>query len=127
MAAITLGAVINFDIIAIAGSLQAIAMFFLFTVFWAGVLWKPLKTLSKKSKDKKFVDLVGTEAIVDSTDGLDKDKTAYVKWSGVRMRAKIDPASSQNIINEGQAVWVHSQEDGVLLVDIIKPQINNGN
>jgi membrane protein implicated in regulation of membrane protease activity len=127
MAAVTLGAVISFDIIAVSSSLSAIALFFLFTVVWAIVLWKPLKKLSKQSKDKKFVDLVGTEAIVDSADGLMQNKTGYVKWSGVRMRARIAVESTESTVNSGQTVWVHGQEDGVLLVDVIKPQITNGN
>lgn len=125
VAAITLGAFIDFHFILVSSTLEAIAFFFLFTIIWAIILWYPIKQLSKNSKLKKFVDLVGTEAIIDTPEGLRKDKIGYVKWSGVRMRAKLDEISISDIVADTETVWVHGQDEGVLIVNTTKPQIKN--
>jgi hypothetical protein len=59
--------------------------------------------------------------------GLKAGRVGNVKWSGSILRAQIIPASSTTVIPAGETIWVHGQHDGVLLVDVLKPENNSDN
>jgi membrane protein implicated in regulation of membrane protease activity len=120
LGAITLGGLINFNIINDASNAALIAYFFLFTIIWAAILWKPLKNLLHKKHGEKYNDIVGTEATIDDETGLQAGKTGNVKWSGARMRAKIVEGSTTQIIDYKTPVYIHKKADGILYVDITK-------
>jgi membrane-bound ClpP family serine protease len=120
LAAITLGGLISFDVLNEVTTVAQLAYFFFFTSIWWAALWIPLRKFTKNKKGKTFENLVGTYGTVDDKNGLEAGKIGHIKWSGARMRAIIKKDSTTQKIEEGSTVWVHSQNDGVLEVDLEK-------
>ncbi len=125
LAAITLGGLLTYDVITAADILDQIVWFFAFTALWWVVLWKPLKKLIKKQPgEETYENLAGTYGTVDDERDLTEGKIGFVKWSGTRMRASLRKGASVQRVKNGETVYVHSQKDGVLMVDVVKPEIS---
>lgn len=122
LAAISLGGLITYGFVEAQTIVDQIAYLFALTIIWWVVLWTPIKKFTKNKKGDGFDNLVGTYGTVDEEGGLVAGKLGHVKWSGTRMRARICPGSSVEKIENGEAIWVHEQKDGILLVDITKPE-----
>jgi membrane protein implicated in regulation of membrane protease activity len=117
--ALTVSILIKFGILETDAILIQIAVFLVATALWAGLLWKPVKKLFKRGE--KLADTyAGSEAVVHDAP-LIKGEIGNVRWSGTIMRAAIRSESTQDSINSGHKVWVHSMNEGVLQVDITKP------
>ena len=115
MAAITIGGLLNFDIVETDEILKQFALFLGLTFGWAALLWVPLKKFRKKQMDNNFSNIIGEVAIVES-DLLNKKKDGKVKWSGTIMRAKLSQDSSTESINKGQEVVITAIDGNLLTV-----------
>lgn len=114
LGAITLGALLTFDLMFASGWTEHIAYFFFFTTVWAVILWVPLKNTLKNKNGEGYSNIVGTSAEV--TEDLISGKIGQVKWSGARMRARIIASSDEEKIPKGETVWVHENKGGILHV-----------
>ncbi|MEM7617665.1 MAG: NfeD family protein [Pseudomonadota bacterium] len=116
LAAITVGGLINFEIIAANNYYSQILTFFIAIVGWLMLLWRPMKNFYANRKVKKFHNIVGDEAIV--LQDLNKENSAgVVKWSGVKMSAQIDEKSAVDIIKTNEYVIVKDLQGITLIVD----------
>jgi len=115
LAAIALG-----GIIMVMGEVPSLYMqifyFFCLTIFWAILLWRPLKKWTM-SKGDAYEEYVGTTAIVNDKP-LVRGKFGTVKWSGAVMKARLSKNSLENEVKKGETVWVHEMKDGTLIVDV---------
>jgi membrane protein implicated in regulation of membrane protease activity len=123
LGAISLGGLVTFHFLEVTSLPEQIAYFFFFTIIWGVVLWKPLKKAIKHKKGG-YKNLSDASGVVDDERDLTPGKVGHVKWSGARMRARIRPNSSTERIKNGEVVYVHDQQDGVLLVDTDRPEQN---
>ena len=122
VAALTLGALLIFEVIHPETFVAQLAWFFGLTILWAAVLWKPLKRMMKPPGEA-YSDIIGTHAKVENR--LEKGKLGTVKWSGTTMRSRIVETSELDFIDEGQEVWVHDKDGTVLLVDVKQIESKN--
>jgi membrane protein implicated in regulation of membrane protease activity len=126
LGALTLGSLLAFEIFIVEGWTWQIAYFFFLTTVWWLVLWSPLQRALKSDKERNhYSDIIGNYAIIDEEGGLKVGKMGYVKWNGTRMRARINPKSNLEVIDNGQDVWVHDNRDGIFYVDVEKPDFNS--
>ncbi len=93
-------------------ALTQTSWFFLATVFWAIILWKPMQKFRTSSgASESFSNMVGDEAVVIS--GLQAAKAkGKVKWSGTTMNAQLAENSPLPLL--GSTVII-TQVDGTLL------------
>lgn len=86
--ALSVGLLVQWDIIGASWLAQTTAFFFL-TGLWTVLLWKPLQKLrpSKFAQDKHH-DIIGRKAIV-GPEGLVKGKRGHATWSGTLMSARL--------------------------------------
>ena len=115
VAALSLGTLLIFDIIAPETFIAQLAWFFGLTIFWAVVLWKPLKKMMKPSGEA-YSDIIGSPAKVVSR--MEKGKLGTVKWSGTTVRSRIIETSAVDSIDADQEVWIHDKDGTVLLIDV---------
>ncbi|MDX1950483.1 MAG: hypothetical protein SFT90_08345 [Rickettsiales bacterium] len=121
LGAITLGALLAFKFLDSTDILENIAYFLFFTIMWWVILWRPLiKSIKAKSTD--YNSFKGTNAIIDNENGLEIGKIGYVRWSGTRMRARINPNSTQSFIADKESVWVIENKNGILIIDTTEPK-----
>jgi membrane protein implicated in regulation of membrane protease activity len=64
------------------------AWFFGFTIVWAVLLWKTLKSFRLNPKAGQYDNIVGTDAVVHGTP-LVRGVTGQVQWSGTLMNAEL--------------------------------------
>lgn len=122
LGAITLAALIIFNLIDGSDFLANVACFFFFTIVWWVIIWRPIKRSMRRSKDNadSYDNIIGTYGIVDDVNGLVQGKIGHVKWSGARMRARIRPESSATEIKNGETIWIYDNKEGILLVDNVE-------
>ncbi len=89
-------------------------LFFLSTGMWAGLLWKPLKSLMN-SEDSGYSDFIGEVAVVFG-EPLEKNKKGQLKWSGTIMSCEIAPEESSHKISPDTEVTIVGVSKGILLV-----------
>lgn len=124
LAGLTLSSLLVLNAVELVGWTSHILAFMVLTIFWSILLWKPLKNSYKKTADS-YKNLQNSPATVVS-DEITKDKQGYVKWSGTKVRAILSAGSQERSLSKDTEVWVHSQEDGVLIIDS-KKLTNNSN
>ncbi|PIR38081.1 MAG: hypothetical protein COV35_07525 [Alphaproteobacteria bacterium CG11_big_fil_rev_8_21_14_0_20_39_49] len=126
LAAITVGGLINFDIINSNSYFEQFAYFFGLIFAWAAVLWYPLKKFRSESKGD-FKNIVGDSAIVCGKT-LDKRKTGKVKWSGTIMNARLFDGDEKESVEKDDEVYVREINGNVLTVtsDINNTKSNQG-
>ena len=122
VAALTLGALLIFEVIHPETFVAQLAWFFGLTILSAAVLWVPLKKMMKPSAEA-YSDIIGTHAKVENR--LEKGKLGTVKWSGTTMRSRIVETSELDFIAAGQEVWIHDKDGTVLLVDVKQIEAKN--
>jgi membrane protein implicated in regulation of membrane protease activity len=91
-------------------------LFFLSTGIWAGLLWKPLKSLMN-SEDSGYSDFIGETAVIYGQP-LEKNKKGQLKWSGTIMSCEIAPEESSQKILVDEEVIIVGVSKGILLVKI---------
>lgn len=119
LGALTLAAMMVFELFISTGWTQNIAYFFFFTTIWAVVLWVPLKRALKSDPANEYKNMIGTYAEAEGV--LEEGKIGNVKWSGAIMRARIVSGSSTKEVSAGETVWVHANKNGILHVDVVEP------
>lgn len=121
LGALTLGGLMTFDVIIEDSFYLQLAYFFGFTTAWTIVLWKPLK---KRRAGSGYSNIIGSSATT-TGNGLIKDKTGSVKWSGTTMKARIRSESEVSEIAAGEEVWIHEIKQSVLIVDVVPTTTNS--
>ncbi len=118
VAALSVGALMILEIIDPDSFVEELVYFFGLTIFWAVILWKPLKKMMQ-SPDGEFSDIIGTRAKVVEGD-LHKDSVGKVKWSGVNMHAQVHECCDKKTIKDGEQVWIVDKDGMTLLIDTVK-------
>ncbi len=80
------------------------------------LLWKPLKRIMK-SENKEYTNMVGKTAKT-TKHTLHKNMDGEVIWSGVKMKAQIDPEANLESIPPNSDVKITSVKGNTLLVTI---------
>ena len=88
-------------------------VFFIATLVWTLVLWKPLKNYKLNQHHQPFSDVVGQKAILITP--LAPGQQGRARWSGTIMNAKLD-ANNEGILAEGAEVHITRVEGNVLIV-----------
>lgn len=122
LAAITTGALLQFNILDVTDYSTQVAVFFTAVFLWAAILWVPLKNFQKQKNGGKFnsaesSDIVGQQAVVYSRT-LNKGEIGEAKFSGTIMRAKISENSSNHSFKSGDTVDIIGIEGNVLIIRI---------
>jgi membrane protein implicated in regulation of membrane protease activity len=92
------------------------AAFFALTVFWAILLWKPLKRLKdRNAKNGEVKNFVGQAVEVIDAD-LTKNKTGNVKWSGTIVHAILHPEFREETLPVGTIAKIVDVRDKIFVV-----------
>ena len=126
-AAMTVGGLINFDIVDSESYFEQFAYFFGLIFAWAAILWYPIKNFRSKSNGNDFKNVIGDVATVYDND-LVKGKSGKVKWSGTIMKAKLYKDDPNDKIKKDEEVYVKEIKGNVLTVtsDINNTETNEG-
>lgn len=115
LAAIAVGGLIAFSVIADHAITMQITWFFLLTGFWAAVLWVPMKRLRYKTSGETYQNIVGDSATVIHAP-LTKSAYGQVRWSGTTMQARVAADSPVDTIPNGSEVEIVAVEGAKLYV-----------
>jgi membrane protein implicated in regulation of membrane protease activity len=111
IAALLIGGLVEFGIIAADDVLLQGVLFFLMSIATAAILWNKLKAKTTPS----YSNILGTEATVVAP-GLVGNKEGQVHWSGTLMRAQLVENDGLSAVAEGAAVIVERVEGNILFV-----------
>lgn len=90
-------------------------LFFLSSVLWTALLWKPLKSFIA-GKESGFDDMVGSTAIAFGK-SIEKGMMGEVKWSGTIMKCQFDPeVEGLDRIVPGTEVTITGISKGILII-----------
>ncbi|PCJ29599.1 MAG: hypothetical protein COA94_00940 [Rickettsiales bacterium] len=117
LAAISLGGIIQFDLITSNDPVLEIAIFLLLSFVWASILWIPFKRFKHSRTNKPFSNIVGDIAIIESST-LAPGKIGQVKWSGTIMRAALDSKGTA-VLTKGDQVVIKALNGNILIVESI--------
>ncbi len=95
--------------------LQDIFWFFAFTIIWGGVLWWPLKIFGRQTIARKFSHIIGSKAII-HREPLRKGEIGYIKWSGMKIKAKIVKYSEDNVLEANTEVIIVDAKEDIVYV-----------
>ena len=118
--AITVGALVNQNMIVPDNHLMQVVVFFAATALWAAILWKPLQKFRISRKSGGFNNIVGDTAMVG-----DKGVSAHdgeVLWSGTIMKAQLAPDAGLSRLGAGAVVEIVDMRGAML---IVKPKAPN--
>lgn len=116
LAAIVVGLLVDFSIIAADDYVLQVGAFFAFTAVTAALLWKKLKQWrTAPAKGGEFQNIIGDKAIV-GRGGLQKGQTGQVSWSGTTMMAEIQDDATVDGIKEGVVVKIVGVRGSKLIV-----------
>lgn len=118
LGALTLAALLAFDILQSTQLEWQLILFCSTTLAWTLALWKVVKRYLNTNNDYDMYR--GTTAQVQ--DDLVKGTTGTVRWSGTNMRARIQSDSTEQRIEKGTEVFIHQMKNGLMLVDTQPPQ-----
>ncbi len=123
LAALMLGTLILLGVVATDSFTLEVAIWFGLTVFWAAVLWKPLKNMRSKNTEDNDV-YRGTSATVER-EPLRRGETGMIRWSGSSSRAMLRAESEHAFLDVGQKCWVWEKQGAYLIVDAAIPPKQN--
>ncbi len=86
--ALTVGMLLNFQIISLENTLLQTLVFVVTTALWTLLLWKPIQRLKLGKNKTPYHNIIGETAIVGEK-GLHKIHGGEVIWSGANMKAKL--------------------------------------
>ena len=109
LAALIVGLALTSGLIS-SGNSQLVT-FFIFTIAFAAILWKPLKNFGK-GKGVVYNDMVGQKAIL-LTD-LEGEKIGQAKWSGTNMKAKLEDGAQP--LKKGHEAEIMRVDGNVLVL-----------
>jgi len=112
LGAIITGALLEFGLI--GGPMIPWVVFFVATLAWTLILWKPLKNYKlNHGEAAQFSDVIGKKAVL--LKPLAPGMTGQARWSGTIMNAKLDPNNTATLM-EGTEVTITRVEGNVLVV-----------
>jgi membrane protein implicated in regulation of membrane protease activity len=90
--------------------------FLAFSIFWAFVLWNPIKRWRMSSgKGAVYNNIIGDKATI-AESGLKKGKGGQALWSGTRMNARLTPEDAVLDLPPGALVEIIAVEGNTLIV-----------
>lgn len=113
LGALSTGGVMYFKLINLPTLEYQVIAFFSFTFCWAIILWGRIRI----KKDGLYKSLIGTKAYIGKR-RLKKGKKGIVAVSGRKMKARISPHTTVEVIEPGTEVWIHDIEKNILLVGL---------
>lgn len=113
--ALTVGMLLNFEIIPIKNILFQIAVFLGASAAWTFILWNPLKRIRLGKKKSTYNNIIGETAVV-GENGVNKTHGGEVIWSGTVMKAKLVAHSNVENLESGVAVKVEDIIGNILIV-----------
>ena len=116
LGALTVGTLMNLDLVAVDAYITQAIAFFLTTALWTAILWAPLK--KHRSKSSSYNNIIGETAYVGSG-GVSKKDGGEVTWSGTIMKAKLAEHASVDRLDAGAEVII-TAISGVTLT--VKPK-----
>lgn len=123
ISAFCVGMLIEMDYLAAEDLLMQGSAFFVFTAFWALVLWKPMQKI-RSGKTESHNDMIGRTATVDAA-GLQKGATGNARWSGTTMRARLADDASVAEAVEGTELKIIAVDGSTLILaqkDYVQPE-----
>lgn len=115
LAAITTGIIIQTGIIAEAAWLLQFAVFFIASVGWAALLWKPMQRF-RSTKGKGYQNMVG-DSVVIQPPGLVKGRVGQAQWSGTIMRAELADTAPVDQLIAGESAVIAGVHGNTLLLE----------
>lgn len=113
-AGITVGGLIALGVMTGSIPLQ-IAGFLGFTVFWAMLLWKPIKMLRVSKSTETYSDFEGKPVVVNSN-SVKRTGSGLVMWSGSIFNAKVSKNSGKAEFAKGEEAFIESIEGTTLII-----------
>lgn len=113
--ALTVGMLLNFQIIPVDNILFQIVVFLGTSACWTFILWNPLKKLRLGKKKSSYSNIIGEVAIV-GTKELTKGSVGEVLWSGTIMKAKLADSSIKDVVESGSNVKIEDIIGNILIV-----------
>jgi membrane protein implicated in regulation of membrane protease activity len=89
----------------------------LLSVFWAILLWKPLKNWNHKTTEPRNIDIIGSKVQIIESD-IEPGIMGKVKWSGTIMNAKLSNKVTSKI-SSGSYCKVVEVKGNVLILEPI--------
>lgn len=115
LGALTVGMLLNFNIISLEDTLLQTLVFAVATVLWTLLLWKPIQRLKLGKNKTPYHNIIGETAIVGEK-GLHKVYGGEVLWSGAIMKAKLAEHSDIENLESGKHVIVKEITGNTLIV-----------
>lgn len=113
--ALTIGALLQAELISEADTVLQLVVFCAATALWTALLWKPMKRFRLGQRSGGYHNMVGETAIVAGA-GIDKARGGEVTWSGTIMKAELDPAVSASRLEAGSQVTILGVKGATLIV-----------
>lgn len=114
----TVGAMLTAGMLSDEATLAQWIVFFLATVLWAAILWKPLSRFYSGKNKAGYSNMVGETAYVGSN-GLKKGHVGEATWSGTIMKAQLADDANVPALEAGAQVTI-TDVKGVTLT--VKPK-----
>ncbi|MEZ5690063.1 MAG: NfeD family protein [Rickettsiales bacterium] len=115
LAAITVGLLLNFSLIPNEDYTLQLVVFSVATIGWVFALWKPIKNLDLRGKNKTYDNIVGKTALV-AKNGLNKEKGGEIVWSGAIIEAELVRSSDGDNLKEGDSVIIKEIQGNKFIV-----------
>lgn len=117
MAAFSLGILIEIDLVQQSNLTAHFIYFFGFTLFWTGLLYKPLRELiKKKQSENNYSNILGGVAVVGG-EGLKKGQVGQVNWSGSVFKAQLKENSEVEEVVANQQVTIVDIKGNIFIVE----------
>lgn len=116
MAAVSLGLLLTFDLFMYVSVTMQVSLFFMFTCFWAAVLWIPIQKFKSRKAVNSYENITGELAVVWEED-LQIGIPGKVTWSGTILNARLDPNSKLERVEKGQYVRITGTAGSTLIVE----------
>lgn len=117
LACFTVAGLMHYNIIDNASIIDQFTVFFVATILWTTVLWKPFKTMMNRitTSNNSSISIIGQKAVV-AEGKLQINKIGTVKWSGTLVKATLSAKSNYHTIDEGIEVQITEINNNVFTV-----------
>jgi membrane protein implicated in regulation of membrane protease activity len=103
LGAIAAGAGLHLGLVEPDAHVTQFCIFFLFTVVFAALLWKPMQKF--RNRTPHYHNIIGETAYV-GVNGLNRQSGGEVTWSGTIMKAKLAPNPAIEALEPGAKVKI---------------------
>ncbi|MFW0777737.1 MAG: NfeD family protein [Rickettsiales bacterium] len=115
LGALSLGALLEWEYVALDDTLMQFIYFLAFTAAWTLVLWKPMRRFYSNRSGTGYKNMVGDIAYVGEA-GLTKNQPGEVTWSGTIMKAMLADELETQKLDAGVAVEIVRVHGTTLIV-----------